>query len=166
MLDVRQAPAELRAVVLSLRAATPELRREMNSRARQEMGPVWKAEVGQRLQTDLDRRVIGAGVRIKAGNPPAALAAQSRRRLRGGLVPAEEWAPVELGANRAKTATYRRTSPKGRTHSVTRHTARQLSARRRSGRVALPAIAELAPRLASLWAATIVRTVLDAAERK
>jgi hypothetical protein len=164
MLSVGRAPAELKAVVRLLAAVDPELRRQLNRRTRETLGPVWRGAVESRLRTPLDRAVVGAGVRMKAGNPPAALAAQSGRARRGGLVPADDWAGVELGANRAKVTTYRRRSPGGTMHTVTRHTARQLPARVKGGRVAFPALREVGPRAASLWAATIVRTVLDKIE--
>ncbi len=165
MLSVGKAPAELKAVVRILAAVDPELRRQLNRQTRDTLGPVWKGEVMSRAKTPLDRAVIGAGVRIKAGNPPAALAAQSGRARRGGLVPADSWAPVEFGANRSKVVTYRRRSPAGKVHTVRRHTARQLPARVKSGRVAFPALREVGPRAASLWAATIVRTILDTLDK-
>lgn len=165
MLSIGNAPAELRAAAAALRVVEPTLRRELNARARTEMNPVWQAEIRSRLRSPIDRAVIGAGVRIKAGNPPEALAAQSRRRLSGGLDPSTDWAPIEFGGNRGKRTTYRRKSPTGGTHEVTRRTARQLPARDNGGRIAFPALKEVAPRLASLWAATIVRTVYEAADR-
>lgn len=166
MIDVGDAPRELRAVVAALGVVDATTRREINTRTRTELGPVWVSGVESRATSSLDRRVLATGVRIKAGNPPTAVAAQSRRRLRGGLVPSEDWAPVEFGADRAKRTTYRRAKPNGGTAPVTRHTARQLKPRRSSGWVVFDALAELGPRLASLWAATVVRTVYDAFEGK
>lgn len=164
MIDVGDAPRELRAVVAALGVVEPVMRREINARTRTELGPVWVGAVAQHAVTPLDRRVLATGVRIKAGNPPVAVAAQSRRALPGGLRPVDEWAPVEFGANRAKVATYRRRTPGGSSSSVTRHTARQLKPRRSSGWVVFAALADVGPRLASLWAATVVRTVYDAFE--
>lgn len=166
MISVGAAPRELRATVAVLRAVEPELRREINAHTRTELGPVWKGEVERRVRTALDRRVLLPGVRIAGGNPPTAYAANSRRALPGGLVPTDEWAPVEFGGNRGKVTTYRRRNPSGSTTSVTRHTARQLPARNRSGRVVFAALAEVGPRLASLWAATVVRTIYDVFDRR
>lgn len=165
MLDVGRAPAELRAVARVLAAVDPELRRQLNRHTREALNPVWRGAVESKVRTPLDRAVLGKGARVKPGNPPAALAAQSSRPLRGGLVPVDDWYAVELGANRAKTTTYRRRSPGGKVHTVTRHTARQLPARVKGGRVALRAVREVAGRAASLWAATIVRTILDTVEK-
>lgn len=126
---------------------------------------MWKEAVAARVKTPLDRRVVGTGVRVAGGNPPAAMAATSRRALSGGLVPADEWAGVEFGANRNKVTTYSMRTPAG-TRTVRRHTARQLPARNKSGRVAFAALKEVAPRMASLMAATVVRTVMDEVEKR
>jgi hypothetical protein len=166
VISVGDAPRELRAVAAVLRVVEPEIRREINTRTRTELGPVWQRGVAERARTSLDRAVLLPGTRIAAGNPPTAIAANSKRRLSGGLVPQDEWAPVEFGGNRAKATTYRRRNPSGSTTSVTRHTARQLKPRNSSGWVVFDALAELGPRLASLWAATVVRTVYDKFEQR
>lgn len=161
MISVGDAPRELRAIVAALRVVEPELRREINTRTRSELGPVWKDAVASRARTSLDRAVLLPGTRIAAGNPPTAIAANSSRRRSGGMVPSEDWAPVEFGGDRSKVTTYKRRNPSGSTTSVTRHTARQLKPRRSSGWVVFDALAELGPRMASLWAATVVRTIYD-----
>lgn len=163
MLHVRDHE-ELQAVVLAMKAADRDLKRDINQATRTTMNPVWKSLVQTNAARTLDGRVIVPGTRIAGGNPPAAVAASSRRRLSGGLVPAEWWHAVEFGANRNKVETYSRMSPKGKRHRVTRHTARQLPQRDPNGRVAYPAFAELGPRMASLWAQIVVKKYLDAAE--
>ena len=50
--------------------------------------------------------------------------------------------------------------------SVRRHASRQLPERNKGGRVAFPALKEVAPQMFSLLAATVVRTVLDEVERR
>ncbi|MDF9877463.1 hypothetical protein [Cellulosimicrobium cellulans] len=155
---------ELQAVVLAMKAADRDLKRDINQATRTTMNPVWKSLVQTNAARSLDGRVIVPGTRIAGGNPPAAVAASSRRKLRGGLVPAEWWFAVEFGGNHNKVETYSRRSPKGNRHRVTRHTARQLPRRDPNGRVAYPAFAEFGPRMASLWAQIVVKKYLDAAE--
>lgn len=125
------------------------------------MGPVWTSLVDRYAAGSLDRRVLTAGARIAAGNPPVATAATSRRRLSGGLMPAEAWPAFEFGADRNKRTTYRR---KGAT--VTRRTRRQLPSRNPRGRVVFKAFREIAPRNVSLWVQIIVKTYNDAAKGK
>lgn len=164
MLAVR-GDDRLRAVVLALKAARRDVKNEIARATRQTMNPVWRDAVAARAKSDLDRKVIAAGARIAAGNPPVAYAAQSKRRLPGGLVPVERWHAVEFGANPDKVTDYDRRSPTGGTHDVTRHTQRQLPPRYRKGRIAYPALAEFVPRLTSLWVQIVVRVFNEAVER-
>lgn len=164
MLAVR-GDDRLRAVVLALKAARRDVKNEIARATRQTMNPVWRDAVAKNARTDLDRKVIAQGARIAAGNPPVAYAAQSKRRLHGGLVPVERWHAVEFGANPNEVTTYDRKSPKGGKHDVTRHTQRQLPPRYRKGRVAYPALKEFVPRLTSLWVQIVVRVFNEAVEK-
>lgn len=164
MLDVGDAPREVRAAVLALRRADRDLRSKINRATRETLSPVWRGLVQNNAYRRRDGAILAKGARIKAGNPPAGIAASSRRPLSGGLVPGDQWAPFEFGGDRSKVTTYTRLSPRGRSHQVRRHTARQLPPRSRQGHVVYPAVAEIAPRAASLWVQLIVRAYLDAAE--
>ena len=156
----------LKALVLAFKAADRDIRNTINRETRAKMSPVWKSMVELHATYAVDAAVIAKGAKIQAGNPPVATAATSKRALRGGLVPADTWQPIEFGAvAREKLTTYDRTSPKGTPHKVTRHTARQLPRRADKGRVAYPAFAAVAPRLAALWAQIVVKTYMDAADR-
>lgn len=163
-LSVRGSDA-LRAATSAVAAARRDIRNDISRATRATMSPVWQQEVRKRARTDQDTRVIASGARILAGNPPYAVAAQSRRRLPGGLVPRDDWQGFEFGNNPNRTERYHRRSPGGVSHTVTRHTARQLPTVRRKGRIAYPAVQDLAPRLASLWVSIVVRKFNDAWER-
>lgn len=165
MLSVGRAPAQLRAVAAVLATLEPELRRQTNRHVRAALAPMWKAAVDRHVHTTLDRKVIAQGARIAAGNPPTAIAASSRRPLDGGLIPTDEWAAIEFGGLRNKVTTYSMRTPAG-SRSVRRHASRQLPERNKGGRVAFPALKEVAPQMFSLLAATVVRTVLDEVERR
>lgn len=155
---------ELEAVVLAFTHLERNVKNAVNRATRSELAPIWTEEVNANLRTRMDKLVLGAGVRVKAGNPPVVMAAQSTRAIGKRLVPAEDWAGWEFGADRDKTTTYTRKTKKGGRANVTRHTARQMPPRRRQGRVAYPALAQAAPRLAALWVQTVVRQVHLAAE--
>lgn len=161
MISVR-GDDKLRAVVLVMRQLETPIRSEIGRRTRDVVGPLWKTLVAGAAESPRDKAVLNTGVRLKAGNPPVLVAASSRRRLSGGLIPADQWAPVEFGANRDDVETYASTSKKGKRYSLTRHTAKQLPPRYRKGRIVHPAFAELAPRAVALWVQTVVRTIMDA----
>lgn len=174
MLSVFQdSQRELRAAVLAMKAADREIKRDINQRTRATMNPVWKSLVeanasGMRAR---DYRLVATGVRIKAGNPPVAQAAQSRRAFGGkrkALRPMEHYHLVEFGAsdpNRYSVYDRKNRSRPG-THKVKRRASRGWRPRDRTGYVVYPAFAELGPRMVSLWVQTIVRTYAEAAERR
>lgn len=151
----------LKAAVLAVAAANRDLTRDINAATRSVIGPVWEHEVAVRAVTPAQRATLVKGTKIKTGNPPVAQAAQSTKRLRGGLLPADQWWTYELGGNESKVTTYKRQGRRGQ-HTVTRHTARQLPPRKRQGRVALPAFASVAPRAVSLWVSLVVKVYNDA----
>lgn len=164
MIDVR-GDERLRATVLVMKNLERPVVREINNRTRTTLNPLWKGLVSTHASYAADTAVLAKGVRIRAGNPPAAIAASSRRKLRGGLIPADQYAVREFGGNRDHVRKYTRRSKRGGTHQVTRHTARQLPPRYRKGRVVFPAFAEFAPRAVSLWVQTVVRTVMEGIEK-
>lgn len=162
-LDVGSAPAELRAAVLAMKAATKNIRAQISSDLRGTMGPVWKQEVNEHLTGTgrMEARMLTPGVRIAAGNPPSLVAASSRRKAGRGLVPDKNWPGYEYGAS-DRTAAMK--SRKGKAYD--RHVMRHLPARSRRGRVLEPAVAAFLPRVASFWAQSIIRAFMDAAEGK
>lgn len=163
-ISVRDAD-ELQAAVLALKLADRDLRREINRATVAVGNRIWKPLVAAHATRAMDARVLVPGARVKAGNPPTAVAAASRRPIgrTRRLVPADSWHAFEFGAS-DREVTYDRRSRKGTVHRVTRHTRRQLPPRIRAGRVVFPAFAETAPRIVSLWVQLIVKKYAEAAE--
>jgi hypothetical protein len=157
---------ELKAVVIAFTQLPRAVTKDINAATREVLNPIWKSEVESRLRTPMDRVVLGAGVRVKAGNPPVVQAATSTRGVgkTRRLKPADDWQGFEFGADRNKKTTYTRKSKNGGSHQVTRRTARQMPPIKRTGRVAYPALAEVAPRMAARWVQGVVRIVHEAAE--
>lgn len=167
MLSVRDS-RELQASVLALKAADRELRGRIN-RATVEVGnQIWKPALEAHATRHLDTRVLAVGARVKGGNPPVAMAANSRRAVgrTRRLVPADRWPAFEFGANRDSYSRYTRVNrTAGGSHRVERRTMTGLPPRYRKGRVVFPAFADVAPRMVSLWVQIIVKAYNDAAER-
>lgn len=160
----------LQAAVLAFKLADRDLKKRINDATRQTFNSPWRAGIAAGAATRLEQRVLVPGARIAAGNPPTFVAASSRRRLRGGLVPDTDGPAVEWGAADT-TTTYSRRSAGGTSHKVTRHTRRQLppagaAVRRRKGGPVMATLADIAPRAASLWTQLIMRVYYDAAEGK
>jgi hypothetical protein len=140
----------LQAAVLAYKAADRDLRKNINDATRTTFNEPWKSGINQRCSTRLEHRVLAPGARIKASNPPEFIAASSRRALRGGLVPDEQWPAVEFGHDQS-------------TKKGNRHTARQFPARRRKGPV-FKTLDEFPDRASRLWAQLIVKVYCDAAD--
>lgn len=161
----------LKATVLAFKAADRDLRRDINTATRQTMNPVWRSLVRSNLSgtSAMTGKVLDTGVRIAAGNPPVAKAAQSTRNVGSGgrLIPRDGYAAWEFGAvGRGLYSRYTRRSKRGVTHQVERRTMRGLPRRVDSGRVVFPAFAEIAPRMVSLWVQIVVKKYHEAAEQR
>lgn len=160
-LSAHDAPAELRAVALALRAASKEVRNNASKRMRDTMNPVWRAEVPQHLTGSgrLEGRMLTAGVRVAAGNPPTLVAANSTKRVgRGDLTPSDNWQIFEFGSHGTKRSDM--TSKKGKPY--TRRTTTGLPTFTKGGRVLYPAAAAILPRIAAFYAQSVIRAYMDA----
>lgn len=166
MLSTRDS-RELRAMVLAIKTANRDMRKTITARMRETMNPVWRQAVAENITWDMERRVLNAGVRVAAGNPPTLQGATSRRRVGRSLIPTDDWAGFEYGADRAAYSRYeRKNRAGGGYHVVQRRTMRHLRPRKRAGYVFGPAVAETLPRLASLAVQSVVRTYMDIFDRK
>jgi hypothetical protein len=158
---------ELKAASLAMKAADKALRTDINRATVQVGNAIWRPLVAVHATKAMDTRVLAVGARVKGGNPPVAMAANSRRAIGGRLVPAKAYAAWEFGAaHRNAYSKYTRKSKNGRTHSVSRRTMTGLPPRTPKGRVVWPAFAEAAPRVVSLWVQMIVKKYYDASEGK
>lgn len=164
--SARDSSIEIRTAVLAYKQLTRELRSDLNKEVRG-FSDLWRHHVDSGIRTNLQRRILGAGVRIKAGNPAQLIAANSKRSISrgrsGGLVPIQHWRGLEYGS-RPAYSTYDRRSSKGNSHKVKRRANMHLPARQGRGYVLGPAVRELLPLLASRWARMTIAKFLDALE--
>lgn len=159
--DVGDAPASLRASVLAVKAATRDIRTDINRNMRGTMNPVWRNRVTAGAHGGMEARMLTPGTRIAAGNPPALVAASGNRRIGRGLSANRHAAGWEFGASDGVRS---QSSGRGPNKTYTRHVMRHLPARNRKGRVVYPAAAEVLPRIASFWAQSVIRAFMDAVE--
>jgi len=140
-----------------------DIRNDLRKFQRQEAGPIWKQEVAAGAGiTSVAARTFKTGNTVKAGAVITLKAGGSNRRLSGGATPAELVRPAEFGTTRRdKYTKYRRKSPNGKVHTVTRRTSRQLPTRRRGGYVIYPAASRSTKRIVSLSVQTVTRRIYD-----
>ena len=163
--SARESSREIRTAILAYKQLSRDLRRELNAEVR-DFSDLWKHEIAARSRGDIDSRVFTGGARIKAGNPPVFLAANSKRKVtrsRPGIVPIRHWRGYEYGAN-PRRSTYARRSKNGGSHQVTRQANRHLPPPSRTGRTLGPAVRELIPMIAQRWAKMTIAKFLDALE--
>ncbi len=162
MLKVDPASSrELQAAIFAFRAASKSLRKALHAAVRQEVGGMWLPELQGRATRRQDQQVIVRGARVASRTDGFTLmAAKSRRALSGGLVPAERWYAVELGARVRREKITRRTKHGSVTYTSTLN--RGLPSRT-YGRVAYPAASKIGRRAVAVWVRTIVDTYRKAA---
>jgi hypothetical protein len=155
---------ELQAVLLSIRRADRELRKQIRQQTQRLLLPEWKKSLAEHANTRLEHRVLVDTGRIKMSDQNVRMSSATvGRKLSGGLDPKTQAFAVEFGGDRSKKRTYE-VSRGGKTWKVTRRTAAQLRPRRRNGYVVYPAAKQMIPRFARLWVQTTVRTMHEAFE--
>jgi hypothetical protein len=157
---------ELQATVLALKQMDSTVRKAINAENRSQMVPEWREALATKASTSLEQRVLLGGTRVALGPERVTLmAATSTKKLSGGASPQEIAAAVEFGAEKRPQKISAR-SRKGKPYTYERRINRQFKQRKKSGHVAYPAAAELAPRFAALYVQTAMKKMNDAFEGK
>ncbi len=152
--------ASLQATILAMKRAPADVRSAMTAAARSEVTPRWRRELEGRARPGFERLVMlrGAGASVST-NGIGVRAATSRRALRGGFVPAQDWPGVEFGARNFR-ARYNRQNPSGTgTHTVTRTLNRQFPGRVSQGRIAFDAASVVGRTYVAVSVVAIVDTL-------
>lgn len=164
---VRVYDDQVNAVALLLRGADKEITRQIRQHTRAIGEGEWRDAIRGGVMSRLDEVVMARTAKLLVSTSGVRLrAAATKRPLSGGLMPSYHWKSLEFGNWDGRTKTYKQHSRKGKQYTLTRHTARQLRPRVKSGYMAYPAAARLIPRFAALWTQTAIRTVYELIERK
>jgi hypothetical protein len=144
-ISVRES-AHLKATVIAMQSADREIQSAIRTETRTVGASVWRDELAQRPAIEQQTRMLVNTARVSSSNNGITLTAATQKRpvLSGG------GSPIRLGK------AYEFGSRKGRGIPPTR----------RGGYVIYPALADVAPRLISLWAQTVMRIAHDALEGK
>lgn len=145
IVSVRQS-AHLKATVLALKAAPKSIRADVRKQTRAVAGPEWMRALEAEATTVQESRMLVATARITVSDQSVKVtsAGSKRKALSGGATPIGQGKAFEFGSNKGH--------------------GRQLPPVRRGGYVFYPALAEMAPRIISLWVQTAVRVVHNALE--
>jgi hypothetical protein len=165
VIDV-QGSRELQAVILSLKGMDATLRKRIYAEQRGKIVPEWTEALASRANTSLESRVMLTGARVKLSPERVTLvAANSNKKLSGGATVSQLAKAVEFGG-KSRVQTIARRKKNGGTATYKRRVNTQFKGPRRQGYVAYNVAAEMAPRFASLYVQTAVKTMYDAFEGK
>lgn len=166
-LDVLNSP-ELQAIILAVRASKKEIAKAIRQQTKKVVAPEWQRAVAERSESLLESRVLVATATALVSNQNVKLRSASKgRKLSGGLDPKTQYHVAEYGGDREDVRPVEGKSRKGKTYKIPkRHTKRQLRPRKKAGYVFGPSVADMVPRIASLWTQTVVRVFAEALEGK
>jgi len=166
------ASREIRALLLALRQAEPEIRKEINNQSKLVVTSIWKQAIAEESSSSFGRtqraraKYIANTAKASVGSKGVRLsAATTGKPLPGGLNPKTQWPALEFGATES-VRTVRSTSKLGNEYSMERNVHAQLDPRKKTGYLFFPAAKESVPRILSLWVQTAVRTLAELVEKK
>ena len=156
--------ADPRTAARRFRRLPPEFKALIRKYQRAAFNPIWRDEVTTAAATAGTpyTSLFKAGNTVQVGVPTYLKAANSRRATSSGAARGELAVFFEFGTtNPNLLVRYPRHSKRGGTHTVTRHVARGLPARRRGGYVTGPAVGKFIRRAQKLHAQTLTRTIYE-----
>lgn len=158
---------EIQAVVLSLKRASSELRKEIYKRTREQVLPEWRdaiaTELGQGPNAVLGARLILMNTRVKIGQQELNLQAATKgtKTTSGGLIPQDYYYLAEFGAApRVAEISGRRGNTR---YNYKRKINTWSQGRVKHGRFAYKAAGNIGYRAIALWVASTVQIFTEAA---
>ena len=159
-ISVWESP-HIQAVILAMRGMDKELSAQIRKATKTVTTAEWKTAVEDHASTALERRTLVATARVAVSNKNVSLrAGQLAKKTSGGGKTYQLTPAVEFGADPERTIP----SHKGATR-YERKLGGAFKPRNKKGYVAYPAAADIIPRIAALWVATVVRTFHEAVEK-
>lgn len=161
---------QLSAAILSTKVAGAEMRKQIYAQSRGAIGPEWSNSIAAQIAKrggpqKLATLALVKTARVQVGQRGVRLtSATSKKRLRGGFMPAKNWNALERGTYpRKKTI---KATRKGTTYTYERTVGNGFLMRGGKGNYLRPVADEFVTRYASLWIQTTARVVYDALEGK
>lgn len=153
---------DLQTLVHAANSLEPEVAAQLRAHTRANVEPIWKSELAQRTGSRFQNRVLVDTARVSVTNTQVTVKAAAVGKVGRGKTPADRLKGMaEFGVSPNKKI--RQRSRKGKVYE--RRIGNGFPLPRRKGHVFFPAVADSAPRLASLWMQTAVRTVAETFEK-
>lgn len=152
-------------MLLALKVLPRELTKQTRRFTKQLVDKEWKPALAKRAVTPIQRAVLVRTAVSSVTPTNVTLKSATKGKVSSGTPSQVLASGAEFGADMDRYSRYSRRSPKGRTHTVTRRTARAFGWHRgREGRVVFPAAQDIAPRVASIYVQTLLRTTAETLE--
>jgi hypothetical protein len=162
VLSVYDAGARTRAAAAGARSLDRDVRKAIRASVSRELLPTMRASAMHHARKPLARAVAGTA-RLSWWKDVPGVAFGGRRAVASTGVDGRTVAHgVEYGSDGTRKATFRTTSPKGASYSVTRETSAQFRPRTADGAFVAAAAEEVAPDVVARWADLVVEATVDA----
>ena len=135
---------ELQGTILLMKGAPREVAKEIRQRTKAMIDPVFREAIQKNASTKLEKELaVSARVAVSDQNVTLSVGSVGKKLSGGGTV--KQLAPmIEFGATKR----------------------RQFGPRNRRGNVFFPTVAQVIPRVASLWVQTTIKTFYEILERR
>jgi len=156
-ISVFESP-QLQATMLALRGMDRELAAQIRKATKTVTVNEWRAALAPHATTPLEKTVLVGSARVAVTNKNVSLkSGQLAKKLSSGAPLYSLTRGTEFGSTPRQITT---SSSTGKSYK--RSTGAPFRARKQTGYVAYPAAADVIPRIAALWVATVVRTFHEA----
>lgn len=157
---------ELQQFLLALKTVPKETAKMTRKYTKEMVDKEWKAGLAKRAVSPIQRAVL-VRTAVSSVTPTNVIMKSATKGKVSSGTPSQVLASgAEFGADMDAYSKYTRRSPKGKTHQVTRRVNRAFGWHRgREGRVVFPTAQDLAPRIASLYVQTLLRTTAEILEK-
>ena len=155
---------ELQAALVALKVLPKEVTVQTRKHTKRLVDAEWRDGLSKRAVSHLQKRVLVDSAVSSVTNSNVSMKSATKGRV--GRNPSHVLASgSEFGADREAYTRYSRRSKNGGSHTVTRRLRRGFGWHRgRQGRVVFPTAQDLAPRIASMYVQTLLRTTAEAFE--
>lgn len=159
--DVFQS-RELQLTLAALKVLPSELTKQTRQHTKKLADVEWQRGLQKRAVTPLQRAVLARTAVTSVTATNVAMKSATKGKLSSGTAAHVLAGGAEFGSHPNAYSKYSRRSKNGGSHTVTRRTMRGFGHYRGTGRVVFPTAQDLAPRIASIYVQTLLRTTAEA----
>lgn len=156
---------ELQAALVAFKVLPKEITKLTRQHTKKLVDAEWQKGLTKRAVTPLQQRVLAKTAVSSVTNNNVMMKSATKGKVSARTAAWELASGAEFGADINAYSVYNRRSKRGGTHKVKRRVMRGFGWHRgRTGRVVFPTAQDLAPRIASMYVQTLLRTTAEVFE--